>query len=167
MSDSLRPHRLQHTRLPRPSLSPRVCSNSRPVSWWCYPTISSSVTPFSCPQPFPPSWFFPVGQLFTSGGQSIGALASASVLLMNSQSLFPSGFDWFDLLGVQGVLKSLLQHHNLKALILWHSISFTVQLSHLYMTTGKTIALIIWTFVGKVISLPLNMLCRFVTAFLP
>ena len=125
MSDSLRPHRLQHTRLPRPSLSPRVCSNSRPVSWWCYPTISSSVTPFSCPQPFPPSWFFPVGQLFTSGGQSIGALASASVLLMNSQSLFPSGFDWFDLLAVWGTLQSLLQHHSLKASIFW-------QLSLLY-----------------------------------
>ena len=75
--------------------------------------------------------------------------------------------DWFDLLGVQGVLKSLLQHHNLKALILQLSAFFMVQLSHPYMTTGKTIALTIRTFVGKVISLPFNTLSRFVIAFLP
>ena len=74
--------------------------------------------------------------------------------------------DWFDLLAVQGTLKSLFQHYNLKASILWHS-AFMVQLSHLYMTTGKTIALIIWTFVSKVMSLLFNMLPRFVIAFLP
>ena len=75
--------------------------------------------------------------------------------------------DWLDLLGVQGTLKSLLQHHSSKALILWCSAFFIVQLSHLYMTTGKTIALARWTFVGKVIFLPFNMLSRLVIAFLP
>ena len=75
--------------------------------------------------------------------------------------------DWFDLLAVQGTLKSLLQHHNLKALVLWHSAFFMVQLSHPYMTTGKTIALTRWTFVSKVMSLFFNMLSRLVIAFLP
>ena len=74
--------------------------------------------------------------------------------------------DWFDLFTVQGMLKSLLQHHSSKTSILWHSAFLMVQFSHLYMTTGKTIALIIWTFVGKVISLLFNMLTRFITAFL-
>ena len=75
--------------------------------------------------------------------------------------------DWLDLLAVQGTLKSLLQHHSSKALILWRSAFFTVQLSHPYMTTGKTIALTRWTFVGKVMSLLLNMLSRLVITFLP
>ena len=75
--------------------------------------------------------------------------------------------DWLDLLAVQGTLKSLLQHHSLKASVLWHSVFFTVQISHPYVTTGKTIALIIQTLVGKVMSLLLNMLSRLVTAFLP
>ena len=75
--------------------------------------------------------------------------------------------DWLDLLAVQGTLKSLLQHHNSKASILWHSAFFMVQLSHLYMTTGKTIALTRWAFVGNVISLLFNMLSRLVIAFLP
>ena len=75
--------------------------------------------------------------------------------------------DWFDLLAVQGTLKSLLQHHSSKASILWSSNFFMVQLSYLYMTTGKTIALTIWTFVSKVMSLLFNMLSRFVVAFLP
>ena len=75
--------------------------------------------------------------------------------------------DWLDLLAVQGTLKSLLQHHSSKASILWHSAFFTVQLSHPYMTTGKTVALTTWTSVGKVMSLLLNMLCRLVITFLP
>ena len=75
--------------------------------------------------------------------------------------------NWFDLLAVQGTLESLLQHHNVKASVLWHSISLMVQLSHLYMTTGKTIALTRWLFVGEVIFLLFNTLCRFVIAFLP
>ena len=83
------PHALQHTRLPCPSLSPRVCSNSCWLSWWCHPTISSSVAPFSfSPQSFPASGSFPMSQLFTSGGQSIGTSASASVHLMNIQGWF-------------------------------------------------------------------------------
>ena len=81
--------------------------------------------------------------------------------------LFSFRIDWFDLLAVQGTLKNLLQHHSLKASILWCSAFFIVQLSHSYMTTGKIIALIRWTFVGKVMSLFLNMLSRFIIAILP
>ena len=84
VSDSLRPHGLQHTRPPYPSPSPRVCSNSCPLSWWCHPTISSFVVPFSsCLQSFPASGSFPMSQFFTSGSQNIGVSASASVLPMN------------------------------------------------------------------------------------
>ena len=92
MSDSLQPHGLQHARLTYPSPSPRACSNSCPLSLWCHPTISSTVIPFSsCPQSFPASGSFPVSQLFISGGQSIGASASASVLPVNIQGWFPLG----------------------------------------------------------------------------
>ena len=91
VSDSLRPHGLQHARLPCLSLSPRVCSNPCPLSWWCHPTISSSIAPFSsCSQSFPASGFFPRSRLF-SGGQSTGASASASVLPMNTQDWYPFG----------------------------------------------------------------------------
>ena len=97
LSDSLRPHGLQHARPPCPSPTPGVYSNSCPLSWWCHPTISSSVVPFSsCLQSFPSSGSFPMIQLFTSGGQSIGASASASVLPVNIQ-------DWF-LLGLTGLI---------------------------------------------------------------
>ena len=89
-SDSLWPHGLQHTRLPCPSLSPRVCSNSCPWSQWCHPTISSSVIPFSsCFQSFPTSGSFPMSQFFASCGQNIGPSSSASVLPMNIQDWFP------------------------------------------------------------------------------
>ena len=84
-------HGLQHSRLPCPSLSPRVCSNSCPLSQWCSPTISSSVALFSCPQSFPASWSFPVSRLFTSSGQGIGASASTPVLPMNIQGWYPLG----------------------------------------------------------------------------
>ena len=145
MSDSLRPHRLQLpcTRLPCSLLSPWVCSNSCPLSQWSHPTTSSSVIPFSYSQ-LPASGSFPMNRLFTSGGQSIGSSASASVLPMNIQFIRnPNSFriDWFDLLAVKGTCKSLLQHHNSKASILRCSAFFMVQLSHPYMTTGKTIAL--------------------------
>ena len=140
VSSSLWPHGLQHSRLPCPSPSPGVCSNSSSLSWWCHPTISSSVAPFSsCPQSFPASVSFPVSWLFTSGGQSIGASASASVLPMNIQDWFPLGWTGWISLQSKG-LSSLLQHHSWRASILWHSAFFTVQLSHPYMTTGKTIA---------------------------
>ena len=107
-----------------------------------------------------------MSRLFTSGGQRIGASASASVLPMNIHGWFPLGLTGC-LLAVQRTLKSLLQHHSSKASILQHSAFFMVQLSHPYMTTGKTIALTRRTFVGKVVSLLFNMLSRFVIAFLP
>ena len=92
MSDSLWPHGLQHAWLPCPSLSPRVCSNSRPLSQWWYLTVSSSAAPFSfCLQFFPASGSFSISWIFASGGQSIGASASASVLSMNVQDWFPLG----------------------------------------------------------------------------
>ena len=92
MSNSLLPHGLQHTRLTCPLLSPGVCSNSCPLSQWCHATIPFSVLPFSSRlQSFPASGSFPMSQFFTSGGQSIGTSASASVLPMNIQGLFPSG----------------------------------------------------------------------------
>ena len=92
MSSSLQPHGLQHARLPCPSRTPGACSNSCPLSWWCHPTISSSVIPFSfCLQFFLASGSFRMSQFFASGGQSIGASASASVLPMNTQDWFPLG----------------------------------------------------------------------------
>ena len=100
VSHSLWPHGLQHTRPPCPSLSPRVGSNSCPLSRWCHPTISSSVAPFfSCPQSFPASGAFPMCLLFASGGQRIGVSASASGLPMNIQGWFPLGWtSWISLL---------------------------------------------------------------------
>ena len=92
VSDSFQPHGLQHTRPSCLSPTPGVYSNSCPLSQWCHPTISSSVVPFSsCPQSFPASGSFPMSQLFTSGGQSIGASASASVLPVNTQDWSPLG----------------------------------------------------------------------------
>ena len=168
MSDSLRPHGLQHARPPCPSPTPRVHSNSCPLSPWCHPTISSSVIPFSsCLQSFLASGSFQMSQFFASGGQSIGVSALVSVLPMKYSGLISFRMVWLDLLAVQGTLKSLLQHHSLKASILWHSTFFIVQLSHSYMTTGKTIALTRWTLVGKVMSLLFNMLSRFIITFLP
>ena len=168
MSDSLRPHESQHARPPCPSPTPGVHPDSCPSRQWSHPAISSSVVPFSsCPQSLAASESFPMSQLFTWGGQSTGVSALASFLPKKSQGWSPSELDWLDLLAVQGTLKSLLQHHSSKASILWHSAFFTVQLSHPYMTTGKTIALTRRTFVGKVMSLLLNMLSRLVIPFLP
>ena len=167
MSDSLQPHGLQHARPPCPSPTPGVYSNSCPLSRWCHPTPSSSVVPFSfCLQSFPASGSFPVSQFFESGGQSTGASASASVLPMNIQDWFPLGLTPLISLKSKG-LSRILQHRSSKASIFQHSAFFMVQLSHLYMTTGKTIALTWGTFVGKVTSLLFNMLCRLVIAFLP
>ena len=136
MLDLVRPQGLQHVRLPFPSLSPRVCSNSYSLSWWCHPSISSSAALFSfCLQSFPASGSFPMRWLFISGGQSIGA--SVSVLPINSQGWFPLGFTaWISLQS-----KGLLQHHSSKASILWHSAFFMVQFSHPSMTTGKMLYL--------------------------
>ena len=111
VSDSLWPHGLQHARPPCPSPTLRAYSNSCLPSQWCHPTISSSVVPFSSHlQSFPVSRSFQMSQFFTLGGQNIGVPASASVLPMNIQDWFPFRMDWFDLLSVQGTLKSLLQH---------------------------------------------------------
>ena len=100
VSSSLRPHGLRHTRPSCPPPTPRVYSNSCPLSWWCHQTISSSVVPFSsCLHSFPASGSFPVNQLFASGGQSIGVSASASVLPVNIQDWFPLGWTgWISLL---------------------------------------------------------------------
>ena len=148
VSNSLWTCGLQHTRPPCLSSTPRVYSTSCPLSWWCYPTISSSVIPFSFRlQSFPASGSFPMSQFSASGGKSIGVSASTSVPPINIRN------DWLDLLVVQGTPKSLLQHCSSKASVVRGSAFFIVQLSHPYMTTRKTIALTRWTFVGKVISL--------------
>ena len=137
MSDSLRPHEPQHTRPPCLSPTPGVYPNSCPLSWWCHPT--------------PTYWSF-----------------SFSISPSKEQpGLISFRMDWLDRLAVQGTLKSLLQHHSSKASILRGSAFFIVQLSHPYMTTGKTISLIKWTFVGKVMSKLYNILSRLVITFLP
>ena len=124
-SDSLQPHGLQHTRLPCPSPTSRAYSNSCPLSRWCHPTISFSVIPFSCLQSFPASGSFQMSQLFASGGQSIGASASASVLPMNIQDWFPLGWTGLILLQSKGLLRvfsniTVLKHHFFSAqLSLW------------------------------------------------
>ena len=130
MSDFLRPRGLQHARPPCLSPTPRVYLNSCPLSWWCHPTNSSSVIPFSCLQSFPASASLPMSQFFASGDQSTGVSASASVLPMNIQDWFPLRWTlrWLYLLAVQGTLKSLLQHHSSKASVLQCSALFMVQL---------------------------------------
>ena len=166
MSNSSRPHGLQHARLPCPLPTPGAYSNSCPSSWWCHPIISSSVAPFfSRLQSFPALGSLLMSQFFASGSQSIGTSTSAWVLPMNIQNLFPLG--WIARISaVQGTLKSLLQYHSSKTSFLWHSNFFIVQLSHPYMTTGKTIALTRWTFVCEVMSLIFNMLSRLIIAFI-
>ena len=128
--------------------------------------VSDAIQP-SHPLSYPPppalnlsqnQGFFLMGQLFESGGQSTGVSSSPSVLPNEHPGLISFRMDWLDLLAVQGTLKSLFQHHSSKASILRCSAFFIVQLSHPYMTTGKTIALTRWTFVDKVMSLLFNML---------
>ena len=154
MSNSLQTHGLQNTRLPCPLPSTGTSSDFCPLSQWYHPTISTTVIPFSsCLQSCPASGSFLMSCLFASGSQSIRASASALALPVNIQSF---RMDWLGLLTVRGTLKSLLQCHSLKALILWHSAFFIVQLTHPYMITGKTLALTIGTSVGKVMSLLFN-----------
>ena len=151
VSDSLRPHGLQHARLPCLSPTPRAYSNSCPSRQWCHPTISSSVIPFSsC------LWYFPTSGSFQMS-QSVLHIRwpkywsfSFNISPSNEYSgLIPFMMDWLDVLAVQGTLKSLLQHHSSKASILWCSAFFIVQLSHPHMTTGKTKALTRWTLLVK------------------
>ena len=162
MSDSLQTNGLQHCRLPFPSTSPEACSNSCPSSQWCHPTIFSS-----CLQSFPLSRSLLMTWPYTLGGQSAGASASASVLPKNIQDWFPLGSTGLISLKSKGLFKSLLQNNSSKASILWLSAFFMVQLSHPYMTTGKTIALIKWLLVSKLMSLLLNIPSRFVIVSLP
>ena len=147
MSDSQRPHEPQHIRSPCPSPTPRVYPNSCPLSQWCHPTISS-VVPFSpCLQSFLASGSFPVSQFFASGGQSIEVSASASVVPMNIEDWFPLGWTgWisFQLKGLSRVFNSTVQKHQFFGAL--YRAFFIVQLSHLYMTTGKTVALTRQTF---------------------
>ena len=151
MSDSLRPHGLQQARPPCPSPTPAVYSNSCPSSWWCHPTISSSVIPFSSSlQSFPAIGSFPMSQFFTSGGQSIG-VSAATVLPMNIQDWSPLGWiGWISLQskGLSRVFSNTtVQKHQFFSFLL-----------HPYMTTEKTMALTRRTFVGKVMPLLFNML---------
>ena len=149
MSDSLQPHGLQHVRRPCPPLPPEVCSDSCPLSWWCHATISSSATPVSfCLLSFPASRSFPIDWLFASNGQNTGASSSASVLPMNIRGWFPLRL--IRLISLQSKeVSRVFSSTSLKASILRHSAFFVTQLPHLYMTTGKTTALTIWTFVPE------------------
>ena len=150
-------HGGQHTRLPCPLPTLRACSNSCPSSWWCHPTTSSTVIPFSCLQSCPASGSFPKSQFFASGGQSIGTSASASVLPMNIQDWFPLELtDWISLMSKRlsrVFSNTIVQKHQF----------FGTQLS--LWCISQTIALTIWTFVGKVMSLLFNMLSRLVITF--
>ena len=152
MYDSLWSNGLQHARLPCWSLTPGACSDSCTLSWWCHPTISSPVIPFSCLQSFPASGSFLLSQFFTSGGQVFWSFSFSTSPPNEYSGLVSFRIDWFDLLAVQGTLKSLLQHHSSKSLILQRSAFFIVQLSHTYMTTGKTIALTRQILVGENVS---------------
>ena len=164
MCDSLWLHGLQHARLPCPPLSPGVCSNSCPLSWWCYLTILFSATPFF----LLPSIFSSFGAFSNESGLYIRWPKYWSFSFNISPSNEYSGLtsfriDWFDFLAVQEILKSLLQHHNSKASVLQYWVFFMIQLFCPYIPTGKTMA---WTFVGKVMSLLFNTLSRFVIDFL-
>ena len=146
VSDSLQPHELQNARPPCPSPTPGVYPNSCPLSLWSHPIISSYVVPFSsCPQSLPASGSFQMSQLFTSGGQSIGVSASTSVLPMNTRG--------WSLLGWTGWIplksKRLSRVFSNTTVQNWCSAFFIVQLSHPYITTGKSIALTRQTFGGK------------------
>ena len=134
MSDSLQPHGPQHARPPCLSPTRGVYSNSCPLSYWCHPAISSSVVPFSCLQSFPESGSFPAIQFFTSGSFSFSISPSS-----DCSGLISFTMAWLILLAIQKTLKSLLQHHSSKASILRLTTFFIVQLSHPYMTTGKSV----------------------------
>ena len=168
MSDSWWPHELQHARPPCPLPTPGVHSNSRPFSQWWHPAISSSVVPSSsCPQSLPGITVFSNESTLYMKWPKYWSFSFSIIPSKEHPGLISFRMDWLDLLAVQGTLKSLLQYHSSKASILQCSAFFTVQLSHSYMTTGKTVALTRWTLVGKVMSLLLNMLSRLVITFLP
>ena len=168
MSESLWPHGLHHARLPCPSPKPGAYLNLCSLSQWCHPTISSSVVPFSsCLQSFPASVSFPMSQLLASGGLSIWVSASVLVLPMNIQDWFPLGWTGWISLQSKGLSRVFSSSTIWKHQFLSTQSSFMVQLSHSYMTTGKTTALTRWTFVGKVVCLLFNILSKLVIALLP
>ena len=151
MSDSLWPHELQPPGLPV-HLTSKIHLNPCPLCRWCHPIISSCRPLLLLPL-VPPSIRVFSNESALSIRRPKDWSFSFNISPTNEHPVLISfRMDWWDLLAVQGTLKSLLQHHSLKASILWHSAFFTVQLSHPYMTTGKTIALTRWTFVGKVMS---------------
>ena len=168
MSNSLWPHEPQHARPPCPSPTLRVHPNPSPLSQWCH----SYHLILCCPLLLLPSIFSSIRVFSNESALHIRWTKYWSFSLNISPTnehpgLISFRMDWLDLLAVQGTLKSLLQHHSSKASILWPSAFFIVQFLHSYMTTGKTIALIRQTFVGKVMSLFFNMLSRLVITFLP
>ena len=166
MSNSLWPHRVQHARPPCPSPTPRAYSNSCPSSRWCW-LINHLILchPLLLPSIFPSIKVFSIESTLHIRWPKYWSF-SFSISSSNEYSrLISFRIEWFNLLAVQGTLNSLLQHHSSKASILQSSAFFTVQLSHPYMTTGKTIGLTRWTFVWKV-SLLFNTLSRFAIAFL-
>ena len=151
--DSLWPHGLQYARLLCLLLSPRVCSTSGPLSRECHPTISSSVAPFSsCPQSFPASRAFSSESVLCIRWPKYWSFSFSFSPSNEYSGLMSCRIDWLDLLAVQGSLKSLFQHHSSKASVLQCSAFFMVQLSRLYMTTGKTIVLTVQICIGKVMS---------------
>ena len=159
MSDSLWLHGWRHSRLPCPSPTPGACSNSCPLSRWCHPTISYSVVPFSsCLQTFPASGSFPVSQFLASGSQNIQLHHQSFQWIFRTDFLV--GFSCSPRDSRESSPTPQFKSINSSAL------NFIVQLSHPYMTTGKTIALTRWTFVGKAMSLLFNVLSRLVRAFL-
>ena len=165
--NSLRPHGLQHARLPCPSPSPGVYSNSCPLSWWCHPNISSSVIPFSsCLQSIPKSWSFQMSQFFTSGGQNIGASASASVLPMNIQDWFTLGWTRWISLQSKGLSRvfsnTTVQKHQFFGT--QPSLQFK---SHIHTWIEEKTKLCRGTLVGKLMSLLFNMPYRLIITFLP
>ena len=131
------------------SLSPGVCTNSCPLNQWCYPTISSSVAPLLLLPVFPSIRVCASELTLRIRWPNYWSFSFSISTSSDNSGLISFRMDWFGLLAVQGTLKSLLQHHSLKALILRSSAFFKVQLSHPYMITGKTISLAVWTFVGN------------------
>ena len=153
MSDSLQTPESQHTRPPCQSPTPRVHPNSTPSSQWCHPAISSADPLFLLP-PIPPSIrVFSNESTLRMGWPKYWSFSFSIIPSKKIPGLISFRMDWLYLLAAQGTLKGLFQHHSSKVSVLRYSAFFMVQLSHPYMTTGKTIALTRWTFVGKVISL--------------
>ena len=167
VSESLWSNGLQHTRFHCPLPTPGIYTNLCSLSQWWHPTNSSSIRPFSSHlQSFPALGSFQMSQLCIRWPKYWSF--SFNISPSNEHpGLISFRMDWLDFLAVHGDLKCILQYHSSKASIPWCSAFFIVQLSHPYMTTGKTIALTRQTFVGKVMSLLFNMLSRLVTTFLP